>query len=62
MGLVQDHQVHVDVLSPVHYVIQLITQDFGGPDYYRSLRVFLPVSRKDPDVFPAEDFPEFLVL
>ena len=62
MGLVQDHEIGVQVDALVHRIVELVAQDLGGSRDQGRLGVFLAVSGEDTDGGRSEDRAELEVL
>jgi len=54
MGFVQDHEIGGQGFAPVHGIVELIAQYFGGTDDDRRIRVFPAISGENADMFRAE--------
>ena len=62
MGFIQDHQIGLQAFAQMHGIVEMVAQDFGGPDDHRGLRVFLAVPGQDADLIGTEDSREFGIL
>ena len=59
MGLVEDHQLAVQVLAPVHGVVELIAEDLRGAHDDRRVGIVLQVAGEDTHPVGAEELAEF---
>ena len=62
MGFVENDEVGVQIVSPVHGVVELVAQDLGGAYDDRRARVFLAVACQDAYVLCAKDGAELGTL
>ncbi len=59
MCLIQNDQIIAEGFSFVHYIIELVSQNFRCADYDWSFRVILCIPCENSHITAPEAFPEF---
>jgi hypothetical protein len=62
VGLIENDQFDPKVFSPIHGVVELIAEDFGGTHDYWCLMILLAIAGENPHIFWTKVLAELGIL